>query len=334
MTSSEKSWRAGEYPWLPALEGRSARYRVIVDNDFAGDPDGLYQLAHHLMSPATEITAVIGSRLADLPAIEPLGQSATAACDRAAELFGVLGLQSPELIVQGSNDGLVDLDQPVDSAGARAIVEEAMRDDSDRPLFVACGGGLTQIASAYLLEPRIADRLRVVWIGGPEYPGHAEPPPGVGLEYNVSIDPIAVQVVFNHSPLDVWQVPRNAYRQCVVGEIEFMSRVAPLGELGDYLWKSIWNTKQRFPQFGALGVDTFVLGDSPLVLLTALHSLFEPDPSSSEYVLTPAPTFDDRADMHANPSGRPIRVYTRLDTRLMLEDMFGKFAAFARWRSG
>lgn len=23
--------------------------RVIVDNDFAGDPDGLFQLAHHLL---------------------------------------------------------------------------------------------------------------------------------------------------------------------------------------------------------------------------------------------------------------------------------------------
>jgi hypothetical protein len=27
------------------------RLRVIIDNDFAGDPDGLLQLAHHLLSP-------------------------------------------------------------------------------------------------------------------------------------------------------------------------------------------------------------------------------------------------------------------------------------------
>jgi len=28
-----------------------ARARVIIDNDFAGDPDGLFQLAHHVLSP-------------------------------------------------------------------------------------------------------------------------------------------------------------------------------------------------------------------------------------------------------------------------------------------
>lgn len=39
------------------------RHRVIVDNDFSGDPDGLFQLAHHLASPATEVTLVIGSHI-------------------------------------------------------------------------------------------------------------------------------------------------------------------------------------------------------------------------------------------------------------------------------
>ena len=32
--------------------------RVIVDNDYQGDPDGLVALAHHLLSPANRVTAV------------------------------------------------------------------------------------------------------------------------------------------------------------------------------------------------------------------------------------------------------------------------------------
>ena len=40
------------------------RFRVISDNDYAGDPDGLYQLAHHALSPSVELRAVIGSHLA------------------------------------------------------------------------------------------------------------------------------------------------------------------------------------------------------------------------------------------------------------------------------
>lgn len=39
------------------------RQRVILDNDFSGDPDGLFQLAHHLASPSVEIPFVIGSHI-------------------------------------------------------------------------------------------------------------------------------------------------------------------------------------------------------------------------------------------------------------------------------
>ena len=43
----------------------SARARVIIDNDFAGDPDGLFQLAHHVLCTSVEVVQVIASRLPD-----------------------------------------------------------------------------------------------------------------------------------------------------------------------------------------------------------------------------------------------------------------------------
>ena len=39
------------------------RMRVIIDNDLGGDPDGLFQLAHHLLSPSVEIRGIIASHL-------------------------------------------------------------------------------------------------------------------------------------------------------------------------------------------------------------------------------------------------------------------------------
>lgn len=39
--------------WAQGVQGEAApRMRVIIDNDFSGDPDGLFQLAHHLLSPS------------------------------------------------------------------------------------------------------------------------------------------------------------------------------------------------------------------------------------------------------------------------------------------
>jgi len=329
---SSRTWRYGEFPWLPRELARGPRYRVIADNDFAGDPDDLWQLAHHLLSPSVEIRAVVSSRLNAFESIQSAVATAAQGCAKVRELFSVMGLDADDLLVGGSDDPLTSETDPIESPAARAIVAEAMRDD-DRPLFVTGGGGLTEIASAYLLEPRIANRLTLVWIGGPEYPGHAEPPAGtLEPEYNLGIDPVAAQVVFNDSSLRVWQVPRNVYRQCVVSDIELHTRVAGLGNFGAYLWHELQAIRAQLSFLGIDRAETYTLGDSPLVLLTALQSAFDPDPSSSSYEMLSAPTFDEQAGMRLRPDGRPIRVYTRVDTRLMFEDMFAKFTAFARWR--
>lgn len=70
-----------------------------------------------------------------------------------------------------------------------------MRDDTDTPLIYAAGGGLTELATAYLIEPRIATRLALVWIGGHGYDAPATEP-----EFNTSIDPRAAQIVFADAP--------------------------------------------------------------------------------------------------------------------------------------
>jgi hypothetical protein len=59
----------------------AARMRVVVDDDFSGDPDGLVQLAHHALSPSVELRLVIGSHLRP---DDPFDPSATTADDAAA----------------------------------------------------------------------------------------------------------------------------------------------------------------------------------------------------------------------------------------------------------
>ena len=44
----------------------AVRCRVIVDNDWAGDPDGLVGLAHHLLSPSNRVDLITSSFLAPM----------------------------------------------------------------------------------------------------------------------------------------------------------------------------------------------------------------------------------------------------------------------------
>ena len=302
------------------------RIRVISDNDYAGDPDGLFQLAHLLLSPSVDVRAVIGSHLRQGDWFDPSDQTATNARDRALEIVELVGRQGSVTPIEGSNAPLADRDTPIRSPGAEAIVTEAMR-ESDQPLFVTMGGGLTELASAWLIEPRIADRLVAIWIGGPEHTGGPPAPPRAGgpdlSEYNTQIDVLAAQVVFD-SPIPLWKVPRDVYRQALMSFRELRGRLSG-SALGAYLLAALDAVVDRARDDGRHLGETYVLGDSPLVLLTALQSPFEPDPSSSHYRMVAAPSFDGLGRYRPNPGGRPIRVYHQIDTRLMFEDMVAAF---------
>src|SRR3954447_5454078 len=275
------------------------RYRLISDNDYSGDPDGLYQLVHHLLSPSVDVRVLIGSHLAPGDPFDPSPQQATNATRRATEVLRLMGLTGTVPTYEGSNTPLADARTPRRSAGAHAIVAEAMRSDGPLPLFATFGAGLTELASAYLIEPRIADRLTAVWIGGPEYPGLGVPPPGAsGVEYNLNIDLTAAQVVFNDSPIPIWQVPRNVYRQCLVSMTELLREVRSAGRIGAYLYKQIADIFTLEAGAGLNLSETYILGDSPLALLTALQSSFQPDPSSSRYVTPLRPTDQRRGQLH------------------------------------
>jgi inosine-uridine nucleoside N-ribohydrolase len=309
------------------------RFRVIIDNDFAGDPDGLVQLAHHLLSASCDIRAVISSHLkADDTFWNPFENSALEGVRLANEIIDLVGQTGCVPVLRGSELPMSSVSAPVDNEAVEFIVAEAMRTDVESPLFVACGGSLTQIASAYLREPAIAERLTLVWIGGGEHPG-VHVPRGVPLmEYNTDEDIFAAQVVFNHSNLRLWQIPRDAYRQTTVSLAELEVGLGRGDALGAYLADKLGSTFAKAAQrLGSAG-EAYVMGDSPLVLLTAMQTTFEPDTASSFHRDVSCPTLRADGGYDPNPAGRPIRVYHQIDNRTMFEDFFAKLELYARNR--
>lgn len=327
-------WRLGETPWqeTPAPEGQ--RVRVIIDNDFSGDPDDLYQLVHHVLSPNVDIRAVVASHLRDGDPFDPGPRSASNALAVAHDVFARMGIEGAEILVKGAEHALEDPGVPLPSEAVDAIIREALREDTDQPLYYLAGGGLTDLASAILTEPRIAERLTLVWIGGNEHSGLAYPPPGgMPIEYNLLIDVTAAQVIFNDSSVTIWQLPRDVYRQCLVSHAELRIRVAQTGPLGRYLYDETQLVLDRVTEQGRGPAETYALGDSPLVLLTALQSTFEADPSSSAYTAIPTPELKPDGSYAPRRDSRPMRVYTQVDTRLMFEDFFLKLQEFAAWQA-
>lgn len=180
--------------------------RVIVDNDWSGDPDGLVALAHHLLSPTNRVVAVTSSMINPVFG-QPEGAVAGAALAR--ELVDLVALPEPPPVHAGSNGPFGDSA----SVAADAIVAEALRDD-ELPLLLVCGGPLTNVAQALQQAPEIASRLTLVWIGGALDPA--------ADEYNRDTDPVAAEYVFGTPGLAIWQFPLETYRSCAysVAELE------------------------------------------------------------------------------------------------------------------
>lgn len=303
------------------------RVNVLITNDLSGDVDGIFALVHQLLSTSCEIKGIVGTHLGSGRAWAGNDQQKTVvdqAVERANEVLDLLDMSGTVKVVPGAPKGLEAADKPIESEGARLIVEEARKASPEKPLYVTVGASLTDVASAWLMDPSISKNIIVVWIGGQEYPfGHPFPEQylkGSNLvEYNARLDIKAFQTVFNQSDLTLWQIPRDVYRQALYGMAELKDKISGQGKLGEYL-----NNKLR-----NMGSDTYVLGDSPMVLISTLTTTFEPGAASSFYEKTKAPYITDDGLYDFSKAGREITVYKTIDTRLMFGDMESKIRNFA-----
>ena len=266
--------------------------RVIVDNDLGGDPDGLVALAHQLLTPKTKTVLITTT------ALDPRSGKARAAAARevAQELMRRLEIEPAPPVEVGAETPATGA-----SPAAKAIVSEAMRDDP-LPLFLTCGGPLTNVAAALLLAPKIAQRMTLVWIGGGAYP-HG------GWEYNLAMDVDAARHVIEHTDVPLWQVPQSTYRLMEYSIAEMTADLRPISPFTEWLYDRFTSP----PDFIKLG-GTWPLGDSPLVLVTALST------ESSSYVNRAARRIE--ADLHygAEIPGRSVRVFESVDARLVFAD--------------
>ena len=295
---------------MARLIPQRARARVIIDNDFSGDPDGLVAMAHQLLSPRTRTVLAVSSYLSPeftVPGVIP-GQTAQQGRDMGAELIRRLKIAPPPPVVAGAEGPIAAGRAP--GPAAQAIVAEAMRDDP-LPLTYTCGGPLTNLAEALMLEPRIATRMKLAWIGGGAWPAG-------GWEYNLAMDAEAARQVIERSAMPMWQVPQPAYRQMVWSLAEMQADMRPISPFSRWLYDQFTNP----PDFVDLG-GGWPMGDSPLVLITALNV------ESSIIREVTARRIQPDLTYGAQIPGRTISLFERVDARLIHADFLARLKIHA-----
>jgi purine nucleosidase len=277
-------------------------------NDLAGDFDGLFAAAHAVMSPSIDLRGLISSNA------QGRDQTVAGGLQLGRDMLRLMRAQERVPLIAGAETKLAAAGEAVASAGTQRIIEEAMRTDTQLPLFVAVGGGLTEVASALMLKPEIAKKMILVWIGG-----------GMPGEYNFAIDPVAARHIFNDTEVPIWQVPADVYAMCQVSMTELQAFVSPCGAIGAWLYKQALGVDQLLKDYPINPGETWSMGDSPLVLLTALGD-FAGRMANNVYTSGFTPSLTANGVAQPRESGRKMRLYSAIDTRLMFSDFYAKLA--------
>src|SRR5690606_25895342 len=144
-------------------------------------------------------------------------------------LLDKLGRSPDGWVFKGSTGYLGSDLEPQRSDAAADLVQRALASPVDDPLYVVAIGAITNVASAIRMEPKIIERMVVVWLGG-----HAHYWPHT-REFNLQQDVPAARVVFD-SGVPLVQIPCmgvTTHLLTTVAELE--AYVSGRGAIGDYL---------------------------------------------------------------------------------------------------
>ncbi|HHV11878.1 MAG TPA: nucleoside hydrolase [Clostridiales bacterium] len=289
--------------------------RVIIDTDAACEADDQFAIVHALLSPKLDVRGITAEHFhAFFGEVNTMEKSYS----EILKVLDILKLNGKYPVYRGVADGLRDEITPAGSDAAHFIIEEARRENETQPLFVVCQGALTNVADALLVDPDIAQKLTVIWIGGGKYPEG-------GSEFNCMGDPNAVNVVMD-SKVALWQVPDNVYSMMTVGFSELYHYVYPCGEIGKYLVENLFRfsvqacTNEIMNEATSYPVgESWRLGDSPILGLLLSEN--------ADYIEMPAPRVEKNGEYRLRPSNcRKIRVYQSIDSHFIFNDMYSKLA--------
>jgi hypothetical protein len=162
------------------LDGVTADSPVIYDNDWWTDvPDAAYLWAKASLGKCN-LRGNIITRCTfgwEKGYAHKMSEQ-TQDCDKlwkAAQASGLKNIPKPVVgaaaALRKPASGVVAETRFAESPGSRLIVAEARKATAKKPLLVFCGGSCTTLATAYLTDPTIADKVIVFQIDGGGYNG-------------------------------------------------------------------------------------------------------------------------------------------------------------------
>ena len=293
---------------LKNLSVPAGRVDVVIDTDTYNECDDQFAIGYLLgAKEKLNLKAIYAA-----PFLNHLVKNAKEGMEKSyAEIQNVLSLLGENVdIFRGSESFLENEETPVISPVANDLAERAKNYSPENPLYIIAIGAITNIASAILLNPQIAENTVVIWLGGHALHYHDI------LEFNMNEDIAAARVVFK-SGVPLVQIPccgvGNAF---AVSEAELDYWFSDKNKFCDYL---VAHAKKTAKDYSKGRAWSRVIWD---VMAVAWLLNDNDEFMLSRIVTTHLPTYDGQYE--EDPNGLPMRYvyYIRRDN--LLNDLIDK----------
>jgi inosine-uridine nucleoside N-ribohydrolase len=291
---------------LSMLEPPTGPVDLVIDTDAYNEIDDQFAIAYALRrKDKLNLQALYAAPFLNERSVSP-ADGMEKSYDEILKLLTLAGEEYPAF--RGSDQYLPDEKTPVISDAAQDLARRAMAYMPAKPLYVVTIGAITNIASALLLEPAIADRIVVVWLGGHtlEWPDNRE--------FNIHQDVAAARVVFaSGAPLVMLPCMGVVSAFTTTGpELEYWLRGR--NPLSDYLAD---NTIEAAESYAKGRVWSRVIWD-----VTAVAWLLNEGGRflASRLIPTPVPEYDHR--WGAAPDAPLCRYVYHVNRDALLGDLF------------
>lgn len=293
---------------LKNLSVPKGKIDVVLDTDTYNEIDDQFALAYLLSSKEKLNTKAIYAA----PFFNARSNGPEEGMEKSyAEIKKILSFMKENVdAFKGSKSYLTDENTPVESDAADDLVKRAKLYSAEKPLYVVAIGAITNIASALIKAPEIAENIVIVWLGGHARHFHDT------NEFNMKQDIAAARVIMKSGAPFVQLPCMGVVSGFTVSKPELECWFKGKNELADYLAKS---TVEEAEIYTAVKTWTRCIWD-----VTAVAWLLNDDDRFmlSRIEKTSLPTYDYHYT--ADPDGEPMRYVYHINRDVLLADLVKK----------
>lgn len=281
---------------------------VIIDTDTYNEIDDQFAVSYLLKSSDKLNTkAIYAAPFLNVNSISP----ADGMEKSYNEILKLLDLAEEKVdVFKGSDSFLKNETTPVVSAAAKDLAERVKNYSPSNPLYIVAIGAITNIASAILLNPEVAENTVVVWLGGHALHYHDT------KEFNMYQDVAAARVIAQSGVPYVMLPCCGVVSSFTISEPELTAWFIGQNKLADYLAR---NTIEEAKKYATTKVWTRCIWD-----VTAVAWLLNDNERfmKSRIVPTPIPTYDNYYAVNNN--GLPMRYVYYIERDTLMNDLINK----------